>query len=144
MHCNPVNNYQLYNEGRNDSLLIYPRMFYGTLSFQVYVIMEKLFLKINVINASAVSPNSKNAFYPKTAFCKEVKKSFLIHFCLKYQISEKPGSCYVIQHFYDKSIQFVCMSVIKQECYNDYGCPGKKKCCHVVDCYLRCVDPYVE
>ncbi|XP_018568452.1 uncharacterized protein LOC108908798 [Anoplophora glabripennis] len=57
---------------------------------------------------------------------------------------KKPGNCYIIQNYYNSLIQFFCTSALKQECYNDYECPGIKKCCRVVDCYLRCVDPYFD
>ncbi|KAJ8956749.1 hypothetical protein NQ318_014106 [Aromia moschata] len=57
---------------------------------------------------------------------------------------EKPGKCYYIEDFYPAQIKKYCVNVKKQECYSDYGCSGNKKCCQIVDCFFRCVDPVFD
>ncbi|KAG5886727.1 hypothetical protein JTB14_027150 [Gonioctena quinquepunctata] len=54
---------------------------------------------------------------------------------------KKPGRCPKMLNFYPESLQNICTSSRYQECYTDYSCPGEKKCCHVVDCFFRCVNP---
>ncbi|CAG9824691.1 unnamed protein product [Phaedon cochleariae] len=53
---------------------------------------------------------------------------------------EKEGKCPTHQNVYPRMLQEICTYERYQECYTDYGCPGAKKCCPVVDCFLRCVD----
>ncbi|KAJ8973183.1 hypothetical protein NQ317_007159 [Molorchus minor] len=47
----------------------------------------------------------------------------------------------LIKIFIQSTSRIIAIFVRRQECYSDYGCLENKKCCQVVDCFSRCIDP---
>ncbi|CAH1978099.1 unnamed protein product, partial [Acanthoscelides obtectus] len=53
----------------------------------------------------------------------------------------KPGTCPIVYTTFPNIVQNLCINQKIQDCYTDYGCPGKKKCCKMANCSLGCADP---